>query len=160
MFRCRTINGQLVDFYNFFSPSVQFSPVFRISVICQSIALLRWIDTKLSIPLMDWNNEKRHSGIDGLTKFRQLAGIKMEWNKDWPTLFLSKPNKRNYFERWLKVYKNIICTATCSHDHLSFWQLVRLTATCCGNLPAYRHKCVATCPLTVINVWQLARLLS
>ena len=35
---------------------------------------------------MDWNNEKRHSGIDGLTKFRQLAGIKMEWNKDCPTL--------------------------------------------------------------------------
>ena len=36
---------------------------------------------------MDWNNEKKHSGIDGLTKFRQLAGIKMEWNKDCPTLF-------------------------------------------------------------------------
>ena len=30
---------------------------------------------------MDWNNEK-NSGIDGLTKFWQLAGIKMEWNKD------------------------------------------------------------------------------
>ena len=35
---------------------------------------------------MDWNNEKNHSGIDGLTKFRQLVGIKMEWNKDWSTL--------------------------------------------------------------------------
>ena len=35
---------------------------------------------------MDWNNEKKHSGIEGLTKFRQLAGIKMEWNKDCPTL--------------------------------------------------------------------------
>ena len=56
--------------------------IIRISVICQSIAKVQWIGTKLSIPLMDWNNEKKHSGIDGLTKFRQLAGIKMEWNKD------------------------------------------------------------------------------